>query len=166
MEQCPHCNARASSLQQAFALNTPSVSLRAPPPLKEWLRKEATSALFQKVQSNCQHLPSQPSVCRATCPLCFQFGKHAHTHLDTNAPVSVNKVRLPGRSIQMWERIHSLYSPGTHQWQESITPESKQMCGGTAMNCKCEAADLPATQTSRHGTAPLGTCSLTMPSIN
>lgn len=48
--------------------------------LKEWATKVAKSALFQSVQSKCQHLPSQLSVCGATCPLCFQFGKHAYFH--------------------------------------------------------------------------------------
>lgn len=48
--------------------------------LKEWATKVAKSALFQSIQFKCQHLPSQLSVCRATCPLCFQFGKHAYFH--------------------------------------------------------------------------------------
>lgn len=47
--------------------------------------KVAKSALFQSVQSKCQHLPPQLSVCRAMCPLCFQFGKHVCFHLSLNA---------------------------------------------------------------------------------
>lgn len=48
--------------------------------LKEWATKVAKSAFFHSIQFKCQHLPSQLSVCGATCPLCFQFGKHAYSH--------------------------------------------------------------------------------------
>lgn len=68
----------------------------------------------------------------------------------------LNQVGLSGQSMQTWERIHSLHSPGTHQWQESITPESKQTCGGAAIDCKCETTDLPAMETPRHIIAHLG----------
>lgn len=86
-----------------------TLCLQWPLPLKEWAGKVAKSAVFHGVQSKRQRLPSQLSVCGATCPLCFQFGKHAYFHLDPNALVNVNQVGLSSRSMQTWERIHSVH---------------------------------------------------------
>lgn len=78
-------------------------------------------AIFQSLQSKYRHLLSRPSVFTTIRPcLGFQFQKHAYFHLEPNAPVVINQVGLRSRSIQTWERIHSLRTPGTHQWQESF----------------------------------------------
>lgn len=71
--------------------------------------KAAESAFLTGVQSKCQRLPSQLSVCGAPCPLCFQFEKHAYFHLGPAALVNVNQVGLSDQSIQTWERIHSAH---------------------------------------------------------
>lgn len=78
--------------------------------------KAAESAFLTGVQSKCQRLPSQLSVCGAPCPLCFQFEKHAYFHLGLAALVNVNQVGLSDQSIQTWERIHS-----THPRDSSMT---------------------------------------------
>lgn len=78
--------------------------------------KAAESAFLTGVQSKCQRLPSQLSVCGAPCPLCFQFEKHAYFHLGPAALVNVNQVGLSDQSIQTWERIHS-----THPRDSSMT---------------------------------------------
>lgn len=114
--------------------------------VNKWPLKVAESAFFTMFNPNVSvYLPSC-LFAEQRVPWASNLGKPAYFHLDPNTLVNVNQVGLSGRSMQTWERIHSVPPRDSSMTRVYYSTGRAGVCWGAAMNCKCETTYLPAMQ--------------------